>query len=223
MVVEDENMVYDSRNNCNAIIKKSSNTLIIGCNKTIIPNTVTTIGPSAFYDCETLYAINIPNSVSTIEKKAFFGAGLTSLIIGNGVKKIGDDAFFGCENLRNVVSLIEDPFNINHSCFACSPYYYDEGLQDLIYSQEHEKLIYNNAQLIVPDGTIEKYKSTEGWKNFTNIIEQGQCSGVAPIGIVHFNGSDKVYTLDGIRLENIQKGLNIIRMKDGTTKKVVVK
>lgn len=223
IVVEDGNMVYDSRNNCNAIIKKSSNTLIIGCNKTIIPNTVTTIGPSAFYDCETLYAINIPNSVSTIEKKAFFGAGLTSLIIGNGVKEIGDDAFFGCENLRNVVSLIEDPFNINHSCFACSPYYYDEGLQDLIYSQEHEKLIYNNATLIVPNGTIGKYKSTQGWMTFANIIEQGESSVVAPIRTANLNGCDKIYNLDGKQVNYLQKGLNIIRIKDGTTRKVVVK
>jgi hypothetical protein len=246
IVVEDGNMVYDSRNNCNAIIEKSSNTLISGCKKTIIPNSVTTIGSSAFYQCKTLYAINIPNSVSsilgnafaycsgltsvtipnsvtTIEEKAFFGAGLTSVIIGNGVKKIGSYAFYDCEHLRSIVSLIEDPFNIDYSCFACSEYYYDENLQDLVHNSEHEKLIYNNAKLIVPDGTIEKYKSTGAWKNFTNIIEQGQCSGVAQIGIVHLNGSDKVYTLDGIRLENIQKGLNIIRMKDGTTRKVVVK
>ncbi len=44
IVVETGNPVYDSRNNCNAIIETATNTLIAGCVSTIIPNTVTTLG-----------------------------------------------------------------------------------------------------------------------------------------------------------------------------------
>ena len=42
--VQNGNTIYDSRNNCNAIIETSSNKLILGCKNTIIPSTVTEIG-----------------------------------------------------------------------------------------------------------------------------------------------------------------------------------
>ena len=51
ITVSPNNTAYDSRNNCNAIIETATNTLILGCKHTIIPNTVTTIGNYAFSDC----------------------------------------------------------------------------------------------------------------------------------------------------------------------------
>ena len=57
IVVEDGNSVYDSRNNCNAIIETASNTLIAGCNNTIIPNNVISIGSEAFGACSGLTSI----------------------------------------------------------------------------------------------------------------------------------------------------------------------
>ena len=51
MTVDSSNTVYDSRDNCNAIIKTATNTLIQGCKSTIIPNSVTSIGNSAFTQC----------------------------------------------------------------------------------------------------------------------------------------------------------------------------
>ena len=62
IIVEEGNAVYDSRENCNAIIETTSNTLIAGCQKTIIPNSVTSIGRSAFWECSSLASITIPNS-----------------------------------------------------------------------------------------------------------------------------------------------------------------
>ena len=67
IVVEKGNTVYDSRENCNAIIETETNTLIQGCNNSIIPNGVTIIRHYAFYYCEGLTTITIPNSVTTIE------------------------------------------------------------------------------------------------------------------------------------------------------------
>jgi hypothetical protein len=69
--VEEGNTVYDSRNNCNAIIRTADNTLILGCRNTIIPNNITTIGASAFSACEELSSINIPEGIMTIEDNAF--------------------------------------------------------------------------------------------------------------------------------------------------------
>ena len=67
VVVDSENPYYDSRENCNAIITTSQNpyftpnTLIAGCKTTIIPNSVVEIGANAFYNCQSLETITIPN------------------------------------------------------------------------------------------------------------------------------------------------------------------
>ena len=70
IIVEDGNNIYDSRDNCNAIIETSSNTLILGRNNTKIPNSVTSIGEEAFYRMG-IKSIIIPHSVVNINKSAF--------------------------------------------------------------------------------------------------------------------------------------------------------
>ena len=79
IVVESGNTKYDSRGNCNAIIETATNTLIAGCQNTIIPNSVTSIGSSAFMGCSGLTSITIPNSVTSIGESAFFGCPLTDV------------------------------------------------------------------------------------------------------------------------------------------------
>ena len=73
IIVEEGNLVYDSRDNCNAIIETDSNTLISGCQNTIIPNSVTSIGNDAFYNCSGLTSVTIPESVTKIDSYAFSG------------------------------------------------------------------------------------------------------------------------------------------------------
>ncbi len=104
IVVESGNPRYDSRNSCNAIIETASNTLIVGCNNTMIPNSVTAIGDNAFSCCTGLTSVNIPNSVTTIGEKAFEQCtGLTSIVIPNSVTAIGLTAFNGCTGLTSIV------------------------------------------------------------------------------------------------------------------------
>ena len=94
IVVESGNTMYDSRENCNAIIETASNTLIAGCQSTTIPNSVTSIGNEAFRGCASLTAVTIPNSVTSIGKWAFSGcSSLTSVTIPNSVTSIGNYAF----------------------------------------------------------------------------------------------------------------------------------
>jgi len=69
IVVASDNPVYDSRDNCNAIIETSTNTLIAGCMNTVIPNSVTSIGDLAFFLCSGLtdvycYAKTVPSTGS---------------------------------------------------------------------------------------------------------------------------------------------------------------
>ena len=118
ITVDSSNTVYDSRNNCNAIIETATNKLIIGCKNTIIPNTVTSIDTNAFYGCSSLSSITIPNSVTNIGDGAFFACtSLTSVIIPDSVTSIGGSAFGGCKNLRsitigdNVTSIGTSAFN----------------------------------------------------------------------------------------------------------------
>ena len=101
--VESGNKKYDSRNNCNAIIETSSNTLIAGCKKTTIPNSVTSIGSYAFNRRSGLTSVTIPNSVTSIGNSAFADcSGLTSVTIPNSVTSIGSSAFYGCSGLTSV-------------------------------------------------------------------------------------------------------------------------
>ena len=80
ITVDKNNTTYDSRDNCNAIIKTGSNNLIVGCKSTVIPNSVTSIGNYAFLNCTGLTSITIPNSVTSI----------------------GDDAFKDCSSLTSI-------------------------------------------------------------------------------------------------------------------------
>lgn len=72
IIVDEDNMYYDSRENCNAIIETNSNTLIAGCSKTIIPNDVISIAANAFYGCKELTSIIIPKNVISIGGYAFY-------------------------------------------------------------------------------------------------------------------------------------------------------
>ena len=82
ITVAENNVTYDSRNSCNAIIETKSNTLIAGCSTTIIPESVTEIGSVAFEGCKSLTSITIPESVAKIGRGAFKDcSGLTSITV----------------------------------------------------------------------------------------------------------------------------------------------
>ena len=101
--MESGNSVYDSRENCNAIIETATNTLITGCKNTIIPNSITKIGYQAFEHCSGLTSVTIPNSVTSIGGSAFYKCtGLTRVIIGNSVTYISNYAFEYCSGLTSV-------------------------------------------------------------------------------------------------------------------------
>ena len=85
MVVEAGNTVYDSRNNCNAIIETATANLLYGCASTIIPSNIKKISASAFEGCNGLKQITIPKSLTKIGSKAFYGCGgLTSIVVEAG-------------------------------------------------------------------------------------------------------------------------------------------
>lgn len=207
-----------------------------------IPSSVTTIGSSAFFFCNLLEKVIveditswcgitfesqssnplynakhlfsdesteitelvIPNMVTSIGNYAFIGCNsLTSVTIPNSVKNIGSSAFQFSNTsgvVISIVSQIEDPQDINENTF-------------------HNDL-YNNATLSVPVGTISKYKVRTGWKNFF-WIEESASTKINDIKNGQVN-EDMRYNLSGEMLKQPQQGINIVRMSDGKTKKIVV-
>lgn len=93
------NTVYDSRNNCNAIIETSTNRLVSGCNNTIIPNTVTSIGNDAFYGCL-----------------------FSTITLPSGITSIGSIAFADCSKLKTIYALMKTPATLDGIAFESYHY-----------------------------------------------------------------------------------------------------
>ena len=117
IVIDPDNPFYDSREDCNAIIATSTNTLLLGCQNTIIPAGVKEISNLAFSGCTGLVSIRIPDSVRKIGTAAFYDCtGLSSVEIGNGVSEISDSAFENCTSL-NSVKILKGAYSIGFAAF----------------------------------------------------------------------------------------------------------
>lgn len=121
LVVEQGNPMFDSRENCNAIIVTATNTLVHGCNGSSIPKGIEVIADSAFSQRRNLSHISIPDSVVYIGEFAFLGCySLESEIKLQGIHQVTRSCFDGCSSLKKVIikSGIE---SVESSAFAgCS-------------------------------------------------------------------------------------------------------
>ena len=149
IIVEEGNTIYDSRNNCNAIIETASNSLIAGCKNTCIPNSVTTIYNAAFAGNFTLTSVTIPNSVTTIMDYAFDSSGLTSITISKSVTSIGNTAFANCTQLTDVFCYAEEVPSTPSNAFEASSL--------------------SGATLHVPATAVKAYSEASPWSGFNSI------------------------------------------------------
>ena len=105
----------------------------------VIPDSVTSIGGYAFYDCTSLTNITIPNSVTSIGYSAFYDCtSLTNIIIPDSVLYIGGDAFYDCESLASI-TIPDSVTSIRSSAFYNTAYYNDESNWDngILYIGNH--------------------------------------------------------------------------------------
>lgn len=176
--VDEANLIYDSRDNCNAIIKTATNELIAGCKSTVIPNTVTKLGKQAFWRIGSLTHIGIPssvrrfgdyvfgecNNISSVyynARRATFQSGdysgmfpntLSTLTIGEDVDTIVNNAFANQANLQQIIMEKVTPPVITSTTFSGIP---------------------TNVPIIVPCGTADTYRNAPFWNVFSNYIEDG--------------------------------------------------
>lgn len=180
--VDSNNPTFDSRNNCNAIIRTADNALIVGGLNTIIPKDVKIIEKRAFYECTELAEIEIPEGVETICENAFKNCfDLERIVLPSTLTEIknyqepyyGAGGTFGVEyhssdysyiypKPKKVISHIAEPFEIAENTFKNAFHYYAYG-----YSTSR----FGGKTLYVPVGTKEKYESTNGWSKFSDIVE----------------------------------------------------
>ena len=206
MTVSPENPAYCSEDG--VLFNKDKTTLLIyPAAKTgdyVVPGSVTEIGLRAFYDCEGLTAVTlpeglisigqanfghciglkevvIPNSVTSIGATAFsICSGLTKLTIGSGVTTIGAMSFVSCTALTTIYNYALTPQEIDFYSFLQVPT--------------------AACTLYVPEESVELYQAAPVWKNFN--VQGITGTGIVPMSDVRSKMSDVWFTLDGRRLDS---------------------
>ena len=160
IVVEEGNSMYDSRNNCNAIINSATNTLLRGCCNTTIPEGTEVIDSCAFSGCKGMTSIVIPEGVKKIEKYAFFEChDLTSVVIPKSVTEISKEGIFShCESLTSIV--VEEGNSIYDSRDNCNAII-----------KNGNTLVAGCSTSVIPDGVQTLgYGAFSGCENLTSIV-----------------------------------------------------
>ena len=176
ILVDSNNTVYDSREDCNAVIETATNKLIVGCKNTVIPSSIKIIDDFAFDECEDLISITIPENVTHIGFAAFDHCGFTSLIIPDSITTIGQHAFQGCKRLQSLV-LGKSITLIEGEAFG--------DLKELKQIQIKAPVppsigssVFDNVNrgipVYVPDTSVAAYQADPEWGRFTNITAQSQ-------------------------------------------------
>ena len=158
---------------------------------------VTSLGELCFCGCSGLTSITFPNSVTSLEYGCFGGcSSLTSITIPNSVTSLGEFCFYSCSGLASI-TIPNSVTSVGDYCFSDAEY--------LIYCYQ---TIYNSLK--------EEYSERVVLCNTPSAIGNVEAETAAPTVVGY-------YDLSGRRLSGQQRGLNIIRYSDGTSRKVMVK
>lgn len=191
LVVEQGNPMFDSRENCNAIIVTATDTLVHGCNGSTIPDSIEVIADYAFSQRRNLSSISIPDSVVYIGEFAFLCcfslesdillqgihqvtrccfdgcSRIKKVEIGKGIKSIESSAFAGCSLLDEVV-ITEGPKYIGTWAFADCPNLASVSLPKSIERIEPTAFDRCNRieRVFIPKGSIDYFMRFDALKQY---------------------------------------------------------
>ena len=149
------NTTFDSRNGCNAIIETTTNTLIAGCQSTMIPNSITAIGEGAFAAIRHLRTITLPDSLQTIGGSAFVLCdSLSSISFPTALTYFGEYSFNGCYALDSIFLASTVPPTLGYGAFSG---------------------VASSIPVVVPCYTYSTYTESSWHNYFSNIIEPTDC------------------------------------------------
>ena len=203
LTVNSGNTHFDSRDECNAIIRTADNTLVAGSNVAVIPESVTSIADFAFNAACDMDSIVVPNSVKSIGNEAFSSCeNLEKITLGNSVQTIGMGAFWGCGKLSDLISKNDTPPTFSSSSIF-------------------DSTAFMKCKVYVSNEAYDAYRNAPLWKNFLRMV------AVDFSGIENVTVSDAVevarYDIYGRQLTQPTQGINIVKMSDGSVKKESVK
>ena len=162
----------------------------------------TEVSENEFYGCTNLKEVKIGDGVTTIGSWAFSGcAAIDYFAFGSSVKTIGQEAFSDCTAMTRLISRAATP----PSCGS-------QALDDI------NKW---TCTLSVPAGSTSAYQAAAQWKEFFFI--DNDVTGIEAVAAESMSNAEitAIYDLNGRRRDALQPGVNIVKMSDGTTRKVI--
>lgn len=173
-----------------------------------------TIGEHAFMDCQKVKEFNFPPTLRHIASMAISRAyGITKIVLPNSVESLGDWAFFGCENVPEIrigSGLKTMAKTVFQRCYGVNTVYCEAMVPPVADGLQFQADNYAKSTLHVPAGTKEAYAAAEGWKEFSQIVDDLPASGIEGI----FDAADaqsEYFTLDGRRISEPEQGTVCIR------------
>ena len=186
--------------------------------------TASSYGYSPFYRNTSLRTVHITDKETEISENEFYGCtNLKNVRIGDGVTYIGNWAFSGCSSIEYfsfgsaMQSIGKEAFS---DCTAMTKLISHAMTPPVCDSQALDDISKWECTLSVPKGTVSSYQQAAQWKEFF-FIDEG-ATGIQRT-VSNDSKSFRTYNINGYEQNGQQRGLNIIRMSDGTVKKVIVK